>query len=435
MIRNRFLAGALLCAMLLLTGIFSRQAVAIDQQASYTPAEYNAYIAATKTADPQQRISQLNDFAAKFPSSTLLPYVYQSEYQTYGQLKDFPRAIAYIDKLLALGDKVETTMRLSAFIGRATAFYLGWSSNDKSMTTSDQLTAARAAATDGQKAIDAWQKPADMADDKFAAQKKSATILFSTVAGVTASALKDYAGAAQAFKAALAQDPNDAVSDYRLGVAYLEQTPPAYPDGFWALARAIALKVPDDAKVRDYLRKEIANYEQPQCDSIVDDQMKSLLDLASKSPDRPATFTIPSVDDLNKTRQTLGSVPAIIAGLQAGGDKATATWVAACGLQFPQIPAKVIGVTPGTDAVQLALATADTDDAIQAATIANLDVKVEGQPDASRLQKDDELIFGATLESYDPTPLMLHFDKGKVDPQYIPEAGKHSTKQLHKKPS
>jgi hypothetical protein len=139
---------------------------------------------------------------------------------------------------------------------------------------------------------------------------------------------------------------------------------------------------------------------------------------------------IPSADDLNKVRQAL-TVPQILDDLQTGGDKAKTTWLAACGLQFPQVPAKVITATAATDNVDLQLATGATDDVIQAATTANIDAKVMDQPEASRLQKDDELLFAGTLASYDPTPLLLHFDKCKVDPQYIPEAGKHTAKRLH----
>ena len=62
--------------------------------------------------------------------------------------------------------------------------------------------------------------------------------------------------------------PADPVNNYRLGLAYLNTTPPQSIDGFWYLARAINLKVPDADKIKDYLRKAIYNYEQPGCDSF-----------------------------------------------------------------------------------------------------------------------------------------------------------------------
>lgn len=430
MIANRFVASGVLCATLLLTAFAARPASA--QQANYTPAEYNAYIAATKAPDAQQRIGMLDNFISKFPNSALLPYIYQSQFQTYASLKDFPNTITAADKLVALGDKAPIQTRLQALVARCQSFEASF--NAKAPDAADQLKKERDAAAMGLNLLGKIPRPENVSDAQFTDSKKPAVMFFNAAAAYAALQAKDYKGAADGYKAVLAIKPDDAVSSYRLGVAYLEETPPAFMDGAWALARAIALKVPDDAKVTEYLKNQVTNYQQAQCDNLVDDQVKNLIDLASKSPDRPTTLTIPSADDLNKVRPTL-TVAGIMADLQAGGDKAKTTWLAACGLTFPQVPAKIISITPSNgDFVDLQLATADTDEAIQAATVANLEAKVVGQPDASRLQKDDELIFSGTLVSYDPTPLMLHFDKAKVDPQYIPEAGKHNTRQLHKKP-
>ena len=102
-----------------------------------------------------------------------------------------------------------------------------------------------------------------MTADKFAESKKPAIAFFNQAIANAAFAVKDYKAAADAYKVVLAGTPNDALSAYRLGVSDLQQTPqtPAlFLDGTWALARAIALKVPDDAKVRDYLQKQISNY-------------------------------------------------------------------------------------------------------------------------------------------------------------------------------
>jgi hypothetical protein len=60
-------------------------------------------------------------------------------------------------------------------------------------------------------------------------------------------------------------------------------------------------------------------------------------------------------------------------------------------------------------------------------------VKVVGQPEASRLAKDDGVRFSGTLVAYDPSPLMLHWDKAKVNPEDIPsekDAGKHKPHKI-----
>jgi tetratricopeptide (TPR) repeat protein len=433
MTRNRIFARAIPCAALLIagfSGLAAASAPQTAQQPSYTPAEYNSYIAATKDTDPQQRSNDLASFASQYPNSTLMPYVLQAQAQTYAALKDYPHAIAAADKLAAMGDSVPVATRLQALVIRSQAFEASFTG--KEPDAADQAKRERDAAAMGIDLLNKMPVPANMTADKFAESKKPAVAFFNLANANAAFAVKDYKGAADTYKIVLAATPDDALSSYRLGVADLQQTPqtpPLFLDGVWALARAIALKVPDDAKVRDYLQKQISNFEQPLCDNLLGDQVTNIIQLATQSPDRPATFTIPSADDLNKVRQAL-TVPQILDDLQAGGDKGKATWLAACGLQFPQVPAKVIASAPETGNVDLQLATGATDDAIQAATSPNIDAKIVDQPEASRLQKDDELLFGGTLVSYDPTPLLLHFDKCKVDPQYIPEAGKHTTKRL-----
>jgi hypothetical protein len=149
--------------------------------------------------------------------------------------------------------------------------------------------------------------------------------------------------------------------------------------------------------------------------------------LAANSPDRPSTYTIPSADDLKKI-QASSNILTVLADLKGGGDKAKMTWLAICGAEFPEVVGKVIDVVPGTDSVELHLVTGATPEEIEKATEANLDVKVPGQPEAARLQKDDGVRFSGTIVSYDPDPaFMLHWDKAKVNPEDIPaEKGKHT---------
>ncbi len=53
----------------------------------------------------------------------------------------------------------------------------------------------------------------------------------------------------------------------------------------------------------------------------------------------------------------------------------------------------------------------------------NLDVKVVGQPDAAKLEKDSAVHFTGTLVAFDPDPaFMLHWDKAKVKEEDLPKA-------------
>ena len=164
-----------------------------DQKPAYTLAEYNAFQAAHNDQNAQTKIKALDDFVAKYPMSALLPYVYRDYYLAYYQQKNYAQTLAYVDKLLALGDKVDFGSRLEAMVARGQAFYAG--SGDKSLQTPEQYTKARETSAQGIEALSKWMKPEKMTDEQFAQQKKSIGIVFNLVAGIAASGLKDYKGA------------------------------------------------------------------------------------------------------------------------------------------------------------------------------------------------------------------------------------------------
>jgi hypothetical protein len=115
----------------------------------------------------------------------------------------------------------------------------------------------------------------------------------------------------------------------------------------------------------------------------------------------------------------------IMQDLQAGGDRTNFVWLAVCGNEFPDVPAKVIDATPTADGMDFHMFSGATPDDIQKATTANEEVKVVGQPDAQRLQKENIVRFTATLTSYDPAPnFLLHWDKGKINSEDIPAPGR-----------
>ena len=424
MMRTCFVAKAAFVVALGILAVPAHPAAAQDQssqQPPYTIPEYNAYQAARGETNAQNRVKLLDDFVAKFPNSTLLPYIYQLYISTYTELKDYPKMIQSADKLLSLGDKVDAGTKLQALQARVQAFQASFDA--KAPDAHDQLVKERDAAKQGATLLAAYPKPANSpsSDEDFAKQKKPGIAFFNSAAGFADIQLKDYAAALTDYKAAVDNNPTDGVSWYRLGVSYLEVQPPQTIDGFWAIARAINLKVPgmDDAKLKDYLKKSVMSYEQPNCDSIVDTQVAELLQLAGTSGDRPATYTIPSAADLQKAASG-STILTVITDLQAGGDKAKLTWIAICGAEFPQVGGKIFDVTPGTDSVQMHIYTGATAEDITNSTAPNLDVKFVGQPEVSRFKKDDEIVFDGTLVGYDPTPFTLHFDKAKVDPKIIP---------------
>jgi hypothetical protein len=434
------LMSAVVFSMVFPVGPATARGAEPRQQPTYTIPEYNAFQECQQEKDLPGKLRCLDSFSAQFPNSTLMQYVYQLYFQAYFQSKNYPQAIAYADKFAALGSKVDQGALLQAVQTRVQAFTLSF--DPKAADASDQLMKERDAAIQGAKLLEQFPKPANstVSDQDFAAQKKPGLAFFYAAAGFADFELKDYPTAVQALESALTNNPTDAVSEYRLGLSYLAMDPPQSLDGFWALARAIDLKVPQADDVQKYLRAKILAYEQPNCESLADAQLSELLQLAANAQDRPATYSIPGAADLSKIAQA-STILTVISDLQAGGDKAKMTWLAICGAEFPEVVGKIIDEKKGDASVDFLVFFGATQEQVQAATTANMDVKVwtaappagstagqvTPQPDALRLQKDDAIRFSGTLVSYDPSPFLLHWDQVRVDPTIIPaeEPGKH----------
>jgi tetratricopeptide (TPR) repeat protein len=282
------------------------------------------------------------------------------------------------------------------------------------------------------------KKPESMTEDAFNTQKKQIQVYFNGTAAQAAMSLKDYTSAIKFYKAVLALTPDDGITSYRLGLAYEAMNPPQHMDAFWSIARAVTAKGATEAqskKVKDYLRKLIQNYQQAACDTLTDAELNELLQLASSSPERPSSYTLPSVSDLDAARKDM-TIASVVADLKAGGDKSKVTWLAACGLEFPGVPGKVIENIPGADAIELKIAFVTSDAEFDAATTPNMDVKVVGQADVARVEKDSAIHFTGTLVSYDPDPaFMLHWEKGKVNEEDVPKEKAAPKRPVHKRPS
>jgi tetratricopeptide (TPR) repeat protein len=389
----------------------------------YTMAEYNAYQAAAAEKNPTQQIKLLDDFVSKYPNSALMIYIYPLYYQAYSQLKNWPKVIEYADKLIALNEKVEPPIRYQAYYARAFAFSNLPQNNNPDLQT--QAPKACEAAKAGLKTLGELKKPDNMSEDDFNKQKQQPAILFNYTIAQCSMIQKDYQTAIDSYRAVLEKNPDDSVTAFKIGQAYLAMNPPKQMDAFWYFAKAASSKTADQkqaTQVKGYLRKLIANYQGGNvCDTLTDAELNELLQLASTSATRPDTYKLPATADLDAARKDM-TIASVIADLKAGGDKAKITWLASCGLEFPDVPGKLIEITPGSDAVQLKVAFVTSDAEFDAKTTPDMDVKVVGQPEAANLQKDNPVRFTATLVAYDPDPnFMLHWDKAKVNAEDIPK--------------
>ncbi len=404
---------------------------------AYTMPEYNSYQACATEKVPATQVKCFDDFVSKYPNSALLIYVYPAYVQAYVQLKNYQKAIEFSDKVVGLGSKIDAGGQYQALYAHCFAYNAQSTAQPPWGADPANAKPARDAAVAGLRALDGVKKPDTMTDDAFATQKKQIQIYFNGTAAQASVNMKDYAGAIPFYKAVLALNPDDGVTSYRLGLAYEALNPPQHMDAFWSIARAVSAKGATEAqskKVKDYLRKLIVNYQQAACDNLTDAELAELLQLAGSSAERPASYTLPSSADLDAARKDM-TIASVVADLKAGGDKAKVTWLASCGLEFPGVPGKVIENVSG-DVIVLKVAFVTSDAEFDAATVPNMEVKVAGQPEVSRVEKDSAIHFTGTLVSYDPDPaFMLHWEKGKVNDEDIPKEKSAPKKTVRKKPA
>jgi hypothetical protein len=405
-------------------------------QPKYTVAEYNAYTAAQNEKNPAAQLKALDDFVAKYPNSSLLNYVYPLYYQNYAAQKNYPKVIEYADKELALGDKITPSERYQAYSARAFAY------NNTPNPDPAAAKAAYQAALDGAKSVESLPKPEGYDDAKFADEKKKAVLSFNGTAASAAMAAKDYPSAIQVYKTILITNPDDFISNFNLGRAYAAANPPQQLEALWAFARAATSKnatAQQSTQVKAYIPKVITIYQGGTvCDPLTQAELNELLQLAATSVERPAGYKLFSSTDLDAARKDM-TIASVVTDLKAGGDKAKLTWTAACGLEFPDVPGKIIEVAPGPDAVVLKNAFVTSDAEFEAATTPNMEVSIKtaDQPEAAKLEKGNAVRFTGTLESYDPDPaLMLHWDKAKVNAEDLPKDNKKpaARKPVAKKP-
>jgi tetratricopeptide (TPR) repeat protein len=399
-------------------GARALQAAGQSQAPGYGPDAYKFFNDCKAMTDPNQELGCLDKWMTTFSKTDpgLLFYVYVEYFKAYPMVKDYPKAVDACDKLLSLPN-LDPITHYQVLLSRAQNFMSGIKT--KELSTPAAIGAARDAARQGLKDWDTLKKPDATSQADWDKSRRDGTGYLWSVVAQTSSMLKDLPAVVEAYKAILALDPNDGTSYYAIGNAYLQMTPPQTLDGFWNIARAISLKVQGEAAVRTYLKNLVQRYQGGlvQCDPLIDQEVNQMIALAAGSPDRPASFTLPTGEDLQKAQQDTAN---FIPYLREGGDHGKLMWLAVCGLEYTDFVSKIIAVDlPAADAqpdapVVLHLFTGATKEETDAGTTANMEVKIVGQPDAKRAQAGDELRFTATLTTYDPTPFMLHWDKGKL---------------------
>jgi tetratricopeptide (TPR) repeat protein len=370
------------------------------------PAEYNAYMAAVNSQDPNAKASSLESFLQTYPNSVIKEDALELLMKTYQQLNNIPKIQETGQKLLQVNPNNLTGLALLAYLGRAKA--MGGDPN------AAQLLAQ--AAEHGQRGLQQLQtapKPEGYNDADWAKMKDSFRTIFAQAVGTNALNNKNYAEAVPMLQEALKGNPNDYVTTYQLAVAYLEQKPMVVDGLFWG-ARAVGLAQQQNPQAapqfQRYVKSKYVRYHG------AEDGFDQLIATAQNSATLPAGFTVaPAPSPADQAAQMCKEQAPEKMGFgvwefifTSGNQQCADTvWGAIKGKKL-QMQGKVLDVTPTV------LKIAATEDAINANT-PEITLNMTAPIPAKLLPKPNStLLFEGQPDSYTPSPFMMVMSEGTL---------------------
>jgi tetratricopeptide (TPR) repeat protein len=219
------ICAALALALLLAVPVAAQRSKVIND-----PDEYNAYTAAVNLADPAQKAAALEAFIAKYPASVAKEDALLQALVAYQDANDHAGIEKSARRILQLDKDNVRALAIVVFVDRVHA-----GQGDKAA-----LAALGPGAQRGLTALGHWQRPEGIAEDQYQDLRRQMAVIFNGAAGFAALQAKDYGKARGFYRKAVADDPDDMLNVYQLGVADLEMTP-LDRDGFWYVARAVNL--------------------------------------------------------------------------------------------------------------------------------------------------------------------------------------------------
>lgn len=385
------------------------------------PAEYNAYMAAVNTQDPNQKAAALESFLQTYPNSVIKEDAMELLMKTYQQANNIPKMQETGQRLLQVNPNNLTALALMAYMDRMRAL-------QGDPNAAQLLVEAGQMGDRGLQQLQTAPKPEGYSDADWGKMKESFKSIFSAAVGTNALNQKNYQQAAPMLLEAVKANPNDYITVYQLSVAYLEQKPAVVDGLFWG-ARAVALAQQQNpaaaAQFQKYVRAKYIRYHGGE------DGFDSLLKDAATQPTIPQGFTVaPAPSPGEQAAQMLqGKTPDKMGFgewefiLTSGNQQAADTvWNAINGKAL-QMQGKVVSASPTV------LNIAATEDAINANTpeieltmVAAIPARIQPKPGAT-------IIFEGTPVSYTAQPFMMKMDQGKLATKPEPPAKKPVAKK------
>ena len=215
-------------------------------------AEYDAFQAFVKDSDKQKRLSEIQDFIKKYPSSDFIANAYVAEMQTYVQLNQTSEAIGSAKKALAADpDNLDALSYLS--------FTFPYTFKTSDSNASEELSTAGKNAQHGLEVLQNLKKPAGVSDEQFQnyVQPKTKRAIFNLAAGYAALMQKNYSDAVKFLEATKQDQPDNVLVYSFLGQAYYNQNPRDVDKAIWNLARAADLAESKNSQNAEQLKKQL----------------------------------------------------------------------------------------------------------------------------------------------------------------------------------
>ncbi len=390
------------------------------------PAEYNAYMAAINSQDPNAKASALEGFVTQYPNSVMKEDALELLMRTYQQLNNIPKTMETANRVLQANPKNVTALALLSYLHRLQA--------QAGQDPQNNLAKSREFAERGLEALKTYQKPEGMADLDFAKLKDQLAGIFNASIGIAALQSNQFDVAQKALQDAANVNAQDFSIIYPLALAYLNQ-PNAPPDaqlkGLWYIARAASVAPTPQYKqqISEFGRRKYMKYHGG------DDGWPDVLAQAQAAPTPGANFTIkpaptPAEQAAKMCQEKTAAQMSFdeIQFVLTSGNQQCADQVWG---QIKDKPLAMVGNVVAASPTELQIA-GTYDDINAVPPKADITLTMAGEMTAKQMPKvGQQQAFQGKPESYTPNPFMMNMTDGTL----VVAKGQGSSSAPTKKPT
>jgi len=247
-----------------------------EQKAIKDKGEYDAYTAALTNKDAAQRGAAMEAFAAKYPRSTVYGDALRQAMAAYQAAGNAAKVTEIAERLVRHDPKNVEALAVLTFF-------------KMNVPNAASVNEAKGYAERGLKLLPGMKNTANVPAAQFTAVKRQTEAIFYSAIGLAELYAKNYPAARGALLKTVALHLNGFADYYRLAVAQLEMSP-IDPQGFWYIAKSIAVAkksdAPDAAKIEPYAAAKYKKYHGSM------DGWDALLASAAKESAPPRRFAV-----------------------------------------------------------------------------------------------------------------------------------------------